>query len=154
MIRLIAMLTVSSPEPSAEGPEPDVVNTRVTVIGSSQGGSGDMEQMFLATAVLVRTMHTELTAKQMKMKHNLNVAEDDLKCALRTRDAAERACGKANKACKAMKQDHRDLQRQLRQLRQQGRGADPDDVHVEGESAEENDDVTMTSTSQEDVTGD
>ena len=72
--------------------------------------------------------------------------EHDLKHALRSKDTAERACGKSKQAYKAMRQLNRDLERRL------DLGAEPD-VHVEGESAKENDDVTMTSTSQEDVTG-
>ena len=143
------------------------MRAQINVLGSSQVGSEGAEQMLLALAVLSRTMHNELTAKLLKMRHNLGVAEDNLKCARVKQHEAEKACGMANKAYKAMKQehkalrqDHRVLQRQLRgrstgaadiPLRQQGRSADATDVHVEGESADENDDVTMTSTSQDDI---
>jgi len=163
---LTAILSLTSAENS------DIVHAQINVLGSSQGGSEGAEQMLLALAVLSRTMHNELTAKLLKMRHNLGVAEDNLKCARVKQHEAEKACGMANKAYKAMKQehkalrqDHRVLQRQLRQqgrsadaadipLRHQGRSADAADVHVEGESADENDDVTMTSTSQDDILGD
>jgi len=158
---LTAILSLTSAENS------DIVHAQINVLGSSQGGSEGAEQMLLALAVLSRTMHNELTAKLLKMRHSLGVVEDNLKCARVKQHDAEKACGMANKAYKAMKQehkalrvDHRVLQRQLRgrstgaadiPLRQQGRSADATDVHVEGESADENDDVTMTSTSQDDI---
>ena len=145
--RVFSILTLSPTGPSANDPGSDAVDAQVTVIGGSGDGSSDVSKMLLVTTVLVHTMHAELTAKIMAMERDLKDMERSLKNAQRSKDTAERAVTRSKQAYKAMKQSKYDLQIRLDKV------AGPD-VHVEEDASDGADDVTMTSASQEDVTGD
>ena len=142
--RVFSVLTLS---PSADDPGSDAVDAQVTVIGGSGDVSSDVSKMLLVTSVLVHTMHTELTGKIMAMDRDLKDMGRSLTKAQRSKETAERAVTKSKLALKAMKQSKCDLQDQLDNL-------EGPDVHVEEDASDGADDVTMTSASQEDVTGD